>query len=404
MEAYFDEETPQSKNYFVRHWRGELTLPVSYWINATLVAGLVPIPLLYLSSQVEQRAGSIQLASIVLMLILTVSILMSIWAIVGTWRSSNHHSMRGGSEGWANAAKFFMFLGALRLLAQVAGMGPFVLETSQLAVGVDSMGAPAKIAVTGQDLSIVGPISLGTADLVERALIDNPKVRRVLLSSLGGRLGEAAQISEQIAARQMNTVARGECSSACTMILLAGADRSAAEGSKIGFHGPSYPGLGVVELNPAETMMADSYRAAGLVDTFVTTALAVAPSEMWYPKETELFKVGVLNFIDAERISQGHELEALEYRNKLPLRLDDRTTFRSVATDGTTIKYNYTVDIAPGQMSFAEAQKLLKGDILREVCRQPLVPEAIASGSRYVYTYDYSTGGRFTNFTIDDCG
>lgn len=404
MEAYFDEETPQSKNYFVRHWRGELSLPVSYWINATLVAGLVPVPLLFLSSQVEQRAGAIQLSSIVVMLFLTVSILMSIWAIVGTWRSSNHHSMRGGNEGWANAAKFFMFLGALRLLTQFAGMGPFVLETSQLAVGVDSMGAPAKVAVTGQDLSIVGPISLGTADLVERALIDNPKVRRIVLSSLGGRLGEAAQISKQIAARQMNTMARGECSSACTMILLAGADRSATAGSKIGFHGPSYPGLGVVELNPAESMMADSYRAAGLVDTFVTTALAVAPADMWYPKESELFKVGVLNFIDAERISQGHELEALEYRNKLPLRLDDRTMLRSVATDGTTIKYNYTVDIAPGQISFAEAQKLLKGDVLRGVCRQPLVPEAIASGSRYVYTYDYSTGGRFTNFTIDDCG
>ena len=124
---------------------------------------------------------------------------------------------------------------------------------------------------------------------------------------------------------------------------------------------------------------------------------------MWYPKETELFKVGVLNFIDAERISQGHELVALEYRNKLPLRLDDRTILRSILTDEMTIKYNYTVDIAPGRISFVEAKKALKGDRLRDLCRQPLVPEAIASGSRYVYSYDYATGGRLTNFTIDDC-
>jgi hypothetical protein len=404
MEKYYEEEGLGSGNYFVRHWRGDLSLPVSYWINATLIAGLVPVPLVYLSSQVDQRVGSIQYASIMLMLIITVSISGTIWAIVGTWRSSNHHSMRGGSEGWANAAKFFMFIGALRLLAQVGGMGPFVLETSQLAVGIDSMGAPAKVAVNGQDLSIVGPISLGTAESVSQALVDNPKVRRVILSSLGGRLGEAAQISEQIATRQMNTVARGECSSACTMILLAGADRSAVAGSKIGFHGPSYPGLGVVELNPAASMLADSYRAAGLVDTFVTSALAVDPSDMWYPKETELFKVGVLNFIDAERIAQGHELEALEYRRKLPLRLDDRTIFRSIVTDGTTITYNFTVDVAPGQISFAQAQKALKGDVLRKLCRQPLVPEAIASGARYVYNYDYTVGGQLTNFTIDDCG
>jgi len=404
MTLYGEYEAKKSGNYFIRHWRGDLSLPVSYWINATLIAGLVPVPLVYLSSQLDQRIGSIQSASIMLMLIITVSISGTIWAIVGTWRSSNHYSMRGGSEGWANAAKFFMFMGALRLLAQVAGMGPFVLETSQLAVGIDSMGAPAKVAVNGKDLSIVGPISLGTADLVGKALMDNPQVRRVLVSSLGGRLGEATQISKQIASRQINTIARGECSSACTMILLAGADRSAFAGSKIGFHGPSYPGLGVVELNPAASLMADSYRAAGLVDTFVTSALAVDPSDMWYPKETELFKVGVLNFIDAERIAEGHELEALEYRRKLPLRLDDQTIFRSVVPDGTTIKYNYTVDVAPGQISFAQAQKALKGDVLRQLCRQPLVPEAIASGSRYEYTYDYATGGRFTEFTIDDCG
>jgi len=404
MTDYYNDGAASSTNYFIKHWRGELSLPISYWVNATILAGLIPIPLLYLASEAEQRTGSIQLSAAMLMFTLLFSVALSVWAIAGTWRSSDNHSARGGSDGWANAAKFFMFIGALRLTAQLVGLGPFVAETSQLAVGIDPMGQPAKVAVKGQELSIIGPISLGTADLVTQALTHNPKVRRVILSSLGGRLGEAAEISKDIAARQINTVVKGECSSACTMILLAGADRSVALGSKVGFHGPSYPGLGVVELNPAQSKMADSYREAGLVDTFVTNALAVDPSDMWYPKEPELFKVGVLNFIGAERISQGHKLEALEYRRKLPLRLDDQITIQRIVTDGTTIKYYFTVDVAPGQLSFAEAQKLLKVGVLRALCRQPLVPEAIASGSRYVYNYDYSTGGRLTSFTIDDCG
>jgi hypothetical protein len=403
MEAYFDEETPQSKNYFVRHWRGELSLPISYWVNATLIAGLVPIPLIYLVSVAEESGVSIQFVSAILMLILALGILISVWAIVGTWRSSDNHEYLGGSQGWANAAKFFMFMGALRLLVQIANMGPFVLETSQLAVGVDSMGAPAKVAVQGQDLTIVGPLALGTSDLVNEALKNNPKVRRVILNSPGGRLGEASAISQQIAARQLNTAAKGECSSACTMVLVSGVDRSLAAGTKVGFHGPSYPGLGAVKINPAVNIMAESYRAAGLQDSFVTNALAVDPSTLWYPKESELFEVGVVNLFDAERITQAHQFEVLQYRGKLPLRVDDVTTFRSAVAAGTTITYNYTVNLGNGRVFVGDVSKELKSSIKKDVCNRPLVPDLVASGAIYVFDYAYSTGGRITNFTIDDC-
>ena len=369
-----------------------------------IIAGLVPFALLYLSSQIEQNTGSIQLASALVIVILLLSIALSVWAIAGTWRSSDNHSLRGGNNGWAIAAKFFMFLGALRLLSQIANMGPFVLETSQLAVGVDSMGAPAKVAVKGQDVSIVGPLALGTADLVVQVLKDNPNVRRVLLSSTGGRIGEATEIARQISVLQINTAARGECSSACTMVLLAGADRSAAAGTKIGFHGPSYPGLGVIEINPAESLMAESYRAGGLPDTFVSNALAVDPSTLWYPKESELFEVGVLNFFDVERITQSHKLEELQYRTKLPVRIDDQTILTSVVANETTITINYTVEIASGQISFDEAKKLMKKQIGPEICARSLVPESVASGARYIFNYNYSSGGRLTSFTIDDCG
>lgn len=404
MEAYYEDETPPSKNYILRHWRGDLSLPISYWVNATLIAGLVPIPLLYLVSIAEENGISIQLVSAMLMLILAIGIMASVWAIVGTWRSSDNHPYRGGSQGWANAAKFFMFIGALRLLAQIVNLGPYMLETSQLAVGVDSMGPPARIAVQGQDLIIVGNLALGTSDLVKEALEKHPQVRRVLLNSPGGRLGEAAVISKEIEARQMNTAAQVECSSACTMILVSGVDRSLAAGTKVGFHGPSYPGLGAVEINPAVTMMADSYRAAGLQDTFVSNALAVDPSTLWYPKEAELFEVGVVNFFDSKRIAENHKLEVLEYGGKLPMRLDAQTFLRSAVADGSTITYNYTVDLGGGRVSSSEARAILKSKIKPDICRKPLIPELIGSGARYVFNYEYATGGNLTSFTIDECG
>lgn len=138
MEADYEDETLRSKNYILRHWRGELSLPVSYWVNATLIAGLVPIPLIYLVSVIEENGVSIQLVSAMLMLILALGISISVWAIVGTWRSSDNHEYRGGAQGWANAAKFFMFLGAIRLLLQIANLGPYALETSRLSFGMDA--------------------------------------------------------------------------------------------------------------------------------------------------------------------------------------------------------------------------------------------------------------------------
>ena len=403
MKAYFDEETPRSKSYLMRHWRGELSLPVSYWVNATLIAGLIPIPLLYLASVTEQSVASIQFSSAVLMSVILMSVLLPVWAIVGTWRSSDMHSYRGGKDIWANVAKFFLFCSALRLLAQLATMGPFVLETSQLAVGVDSMGAPAKVAVVGSDMTITGPLALGTADLVNQALQSHPDVRRVTLTSVGGRIGEAAAISKQITVRKISTTAKGECSSACTMVLLAGVDRSMAAGTKVGFHGPSYPGLGVVEVNAAATLMASSYREAGLADTFVDNALGVDPASMWYPKESKLFEVGVLNFIDEQRVASLHKLEELQYGGKLPQRIDEVTTLQTVTANGPTMTYNYTVYVGKGQISAAEATKILKGELKPRICGRDLVPELIASGARYAFNYRYASGGLLTKFTIDNC-
>src|SRR5689334_12574412 len=35
------EAEAKPRNYFTRHWRGELSLPVSYWVNGILTGGMV---------------------------------------------------------------------------------------------------------------------------------------------------------------------------------------------------------------------------------------------------------------------------------------------------------------------------------------------------------------------------
>ncbi|SHL54008.1 hypothetical protein SAMN05216428_103140 [Nitrosospira sp. Nsp11] len=37
------KSAPRSPNYFLRHWRRNLSLPVSYWINAIILVGVLTI-------------------------------------------------------------------------------------------------------------------------------------------------------------------------------------------------------------------------------------------------------------------------------------------------------------------------------------------------------------------------
>ncbi len=403
MESHFDEALPPSGNYFSRHWRGQLSLPISYWVNSVLIAGLTPVLLSYIVAFTEQHGASIQFVSAIIMVVLLSTILLSIWCVVGTWRSADHHEERGGTSFWAHVAKFLMFVGAIRLLFQIVNLGPFTLETTQLAFGSDPMGGPARIAVVGNNLTLVGPLTLGTADRFQKALQMHPDVREVTLTSIGGRLAEAAEISKMVAAQQMKTIADKECSSACTMVLVSGIDRSVMPGTNVGFHSPSYPGLGPIDINASASLMADSYRAAGISDSFVDEALAVDASTIWYPNESELFDAGVLNFMNPKRIELAHQYEKMNYKGKFPRRIDNLTVLEAVAVDGIDITYSYKVEIASGQISPVKAKAALLPDVKKRLCATSLIPEMIASGARYNFVYRNLNGGTLTEFSIDRC-
>jgi hypothetical protein len=403
METPFDDSSLPAGNYFLRHWRGELTLPISYWVNGVLIAGAVPALLVYVAAFAEQNGASIQASSSIIMAVLASTILLSIWSMIGIWRSADHHEELGGSSFWAHVAKFLMFVGAIRLVFQIVNLGPFTLETSQLAVGIDPLGKPAQVAVVGNSLTLTGPIALGTADRVHKALKEHSEVKQLMLTSIGGRLAEAAQISDLVASRQMSTIADKECSSACTMVLVSGQDRSVMPGTKVGFHSPSYPGIGPVEINATASLMADSYRAAGLSDNFVDQALSVDASTVWYPKESELFDAGVLNFMNPKRIELAHRYEEISYKGKLPRRVDKLTILEGVFVNGTAITYNYKVDIDPGQISASEAKLLLIKDVKKSLCAIDAVPDMIASGAIYNFVYRHRNGSILTQFAVSNC-
>ena len=99
--------TEGNRNYLSRHWRGQLSLPVAFWVNY-IVIGVVyfAIGKIMESNEVGDSVG------IPFMLILLPII---IWQCVGTWRSAGN---RGGF--WGVAVKGCVAIGVLETVVGYA--------------------------------------------------------------------------------------------------------------------------------------------------------------------------------------------------------------------------------------------------------------------------------------------
>jgi len=136
---------PERSNYLVRHWRGELPLPVSYWVNGILGGVLVAI----LSGVVSasDAAGGLKAAVAATILLYAIAFAVSIWQIVGTWRSASHHAERGGSSAWACIAKLVLVLGTVNLVRLTAFTTvPQIVEYTNILAG-DTKLPPYEIRV-----------------------------------------------------------------------------------------------------------------------------------------------------------------------------------------------------------------------------------------------------------------
>ncbi|MBM3504553.1 MAG: hypothetical protein FJX65_11830 [Alphaproteobacteria bacterium] len=95
-------------SYVGRHWRGELSLPKSWWLSGVLVFGLainiVCIVAISIAIGLSQGTGQPALV-LVALAVLVFQIAAYIWALVGVWRSASRYQ---GAKVW----KYLAFIGS----------------------------------------------------------------------------------------------------------------------------------------------------------------------------------------------------------------------------------------------------------------------------------------------------
>jgi hypothetical protein len=109
-------------NYILRHWQGDLSLWVSYWVNGWLfgIGYLVGLFLItnYPSPSITYAIG--------LSIVIALGLAMHVWQLIGLWRSARKHTERGGRTIWASLAQLSVILGWLgfaRGIFELLGLG-----------------------------------------------------------------------------------------------------------------------------------------------------------------------------------------------------------------------------------------------------------------------------------------
>lgn len=294
---------PVSRNFFVRHWRGELSLPVSYWaINfCTFIAsaGLVAV---VNATLVPSRGYEPSLLLAVNILTWLTLALILVWQVVGLWRSARRRAIELGklrrSAFWPLAAQLAAVLGVLQFTATFTATGaPTLAEFSRIVFqnDPDIPDATVTVADGGRTVKIEGGIKYGLSREVETVLDATPLVTALELDSLGGRIAEATKLFDLVRSRHLDTFVSGECSSACTLVFAAGDNRFVDAAGFLGFHSGSWPGATAADIEEMNAMWAASFASVGISSAFLERAMATPNTEMWYPIHDELRQAGVLS-------------------------------------------------------------------------------------------------------------
>src|SRR5262249_48629283 len=134
---------------------------------------------------------------------------------------------------------------------------------------------------------ISGYIGDGVSDLLASLVAQNPQVGTLHVNSPGGLMNEALRLADLVRNRRLRVAVDDQCSSACTVVLLAAEERLVRTGARIGFH----KAYSVVSGQPgffANASQRSGLHRVGASKDFIDRALSASPHDVFVPNDGEL--------------------------------------------------------------------------------------------------------------------
>lgn len=302
---YEDEPEDVGSNFFIHYWRGHYSLLFSFWVVGILVAivsvaGVLGLEALLASSEGYNPSNTFY--AMVSVWVFTLA--LWIWNIVGLWRSATRSMLRRWRQGrhtvWGAVVKFIIIASVFATASAIVGSElPQMREAFDMAYRGDPRIPDYALRVmrNGTEVEIIGGFKYGLDRAFNQVLDASPQIAVVHLDSGGGRLGEAKKVRDTIRRRGLVTYVSNECMSFCTIAFAGGWDRWLGPSGKLGFHGPTFPGLTAEELADETARLQALYVREGFDPSFVARALAVSPESIWTPTPKELSSANVISHI-----------------------------------------------------------------------------------------------------------
>lgn len=350
--------------YLKKHWRGELSLPISYWLNSFLANifafSIISIIVAYIEDTLKPFLILLGLVSIYSLLFAII-----VWQYIGTWRSAENRKERTSKKGWAIAAQIMIVLGIIQSIKVFTDGTKQIIEVAKVATGKDEF-TNFKVELKNRtDLHITGYITFNLIGSIDDYLKEDRDLKSIHLESAGGRLGPARHIANLVVSKNLNTYSDGGCLSACTTIFVAGKNRVVTVGTQLGFHAGAMPGVSEVDIKSIEKEDFDFFLSRGISYSFVQKAFNTPSSEMWYPTYRELMDAKVVTHVKLEKETipisrycrkencdktstapQWLQKTSAQVNLALPMKIDDVTVLdRTTSGDGKHFTYLYTTHL-----------------------------------------------------------
>ncbi|HGG03823.1 MAG TPA: hypothetical protein ENK28_00040 [Aliiroseovarius sp.] len=261
-------------------WRKILKLPLDYWQGKLPLLPSFAIGLIGLRALISALGGLPWFA---------VDLVVWIWQVVGAGRALMHAQTDRPD-----------LIGKIAGITAIAATLPFMAlpHLDRLAQDVPLTPTPAPengLRLIATKVALDGDIGFPMFTALEQALLDNPELERVVLNSNGGRIFAARAIAQLVRDRGLTTEVTATCSSACTLIFLAGDQRILGPDARLGFHGYSQ-NVYVQSVAPDDEEAKDraTLLATGIDAAFLDRAFATSPQDMWFPDRATLRAAGVV--------------------------------------------------------------------------------------------------------------
>ncbi len=283
-------------SYLLAHWRGQLTLSKSLWINFLALMLLISAAELWLLARFASSATA--LMGITLGSLLLTRLVIFPWQLLGLIRSAEQDYIRHGNLLRLRAVQMLGVSSILFTLVyslEVAQGAAYYKQ--QLSIYSGTLEAPEytlSVDTQKQQLSINGGLGYGITAAVAAQLKANPGLTSVSLSSPGGQIYEGRGLARLFMREALDTYVYTVCSSACTTAFVGGRRRYLGPQGKLGFHqyrlDRTQYKKAVVFFDPLEQQQRDLqlFKERGIKAEFLDQMFQQPAEGIWYPASKQL--------------------------------------------------------------------------------------------------------------------